>query len=217
MNTQRTTRGGRGFTQVELLVVICVLALMAALLLPALAAAKRKSSHINCVNNLKQIVLAFKMCAGDNDGKYPTEMCAKNDAMMKLFSSGNAYVLWQTMTNELNTPKILICPEDKGRTGTSSFTDGFSDANISYFFSLDADETHPQMILSGDSNLAVNGVNVRPGILNLWTNASVGWNADRVGRFHPAGNLALTDGSAAQMPATCNLATVGMTNRLVIP
>ena len=201
----------------ELVVVICVLALVAALLLPALAAAKRKASRINCVNNLKQITLGFKRWAGDNDDKYPMQTCVTNDSMMKLFSSGNAYVLWRIMSNELASAKVLICSEDKDHTGTFSFADGFSDANISYFFSLDADKSHPQMILSGDSNLAVNGVNVRPGILNLWTNASIGWNADRIGRIHPAGNVALTDSSAVQVPAGVNLATVGMTNRLVIP
>ena len=126
-------------------------------------------------------------------------------------------ILWQIMSNELSSAKVLICPEDKDHTGTFSFTDGLSDANISYFFSLDADEAHPQMILTGDGNLAVNGVRVRPGILNLWTNASIGWTAERTGKFHGAGNVAFTDGSAAQMSSSYNLATVGMTNRLVIP
>ena len=124
MKTQWTMRGGEGFTSVELLVVICVVAAVVALLLPALAAAKRKSSRVNCVNNLKQDGVAFEMWAEDTGDKYPTQMCATNDAMMKLIGSGNAYVLWQIMSNELSSAKVLICPEDKDHTGTFSFTDG---------------------------------------------------------------------------------------------
>jgi len=202
----------------ELVVVICTLALVAALLLPALAASKRKSSRIGCVDNLKQISLSFKMWAGDNGDKYPTHFAATNDAMMRLIGSGNAHVLWQTMTNELSTPKILFCPVDKQRTEVVSFDQNFSDANISYFFGLDADESYPQMILVGDDNLAVNGVRVRPGILNLWTNASVGWTKER---HNGAGNIALADGSAAQTTTltfqNALMNTGFATNRLVIP
>ena len=155
--------------------------------------------------------------AGDNNDNYPTHFAMTNGVMMKLISSGNAYVLWQTMSNELSTPKILLCPDDKNRFCATNFFIGFSDANISYFYSLDADESNPQMILLGDDNLAVNGVRVRPGILNLWTNATVGWTAERMGRFHGAGNVVLAEGSAQEMSSSNNLATVGMTNRLVIP
>ncbi len=218
MKTQRTTRGGKGFSLTELLVVICLLAVVAVLLLPALAASKRKSSRVGCVRNLEELALGFKMWAGDNGDQFQIQLAATNDAMMKLISSGSAYALWLTMTNELSTPKILHCPADTNKIAATDFTVGFSDANISYFFSLDAGETHPQMILSGDDNLAVNGVRVRPGILNLWTNAAVGWTKERHGG---AGNVALADGSAQQTTSSSLLQFVqqtgGATNRLVIP
>ena len=120
------------------------------------------------------------------------QLAVTNDAMIRLISDGNAYVLWQTLSNELSTPKILVCPEDKQRTEAGSFTQNFSDANISYFISLDASDANPQMIFSGDDNFSVNGIRVRPGILNLWTNASVAWTKERHGG---AGNIALSDGS----------------------
>jgi prepilin-type processing-associated H-X9-DG protein len=224
MKTRCATNRTWGFTKVELLVVIGVLALVAALLLPALAAAKRKTARIGCVNCLKQINIAFRMWEGDNGDKYPMQVTLTNSETMKLLGNGNAYILWQTMSNELSTPKILHCPQDKQRTNAVSFSQGFSDANISYFFSLDAAEAYPQMILDGDDNLTVNDVRVKPGILNLWTNSSIAWTKER---HSGNGNIGLADGSVQQatsaglssaiVSSTSGVPTNNVPNRWVIP
>ena len=121
------------------------------------------------------------------------------------------------MSNELSTPKTLICPADV-RQPAKDFGSTFCNSNISYFVGVDADQSHPQMILSGDDNFEIAGIPVKSGLLELSTNAPVAWTA---ARHKFVGNIGLADGSVQQV-TTHSLKTAlqqtGLaTNRLAIP
>ncbi len=210
MNAHCTRPRASGFSLTELLVIIGAVGFLAAMLLPALAAAHKKSGSIKCVVNLKEAGTAFRIEEGDHGDRNPMQVVLTNGETMKLVTNGNAYLLWQTISNELVTPKVLHCPDDKRGKGASSFSQGFSDANISYFYSLDAAENYPQMIMTGDDNLAVDGVPVKPGILNLASSNTLAWTKERHIRV---GNLGMADGSVQQVTsAGLNLAVVTSTN-----
>jgi prepilin-type N-terminal cleavage/methylation domain-containing protein/prepilin-type processing-associated H-X9-DG protein len=73
MNLNRRAFARRsGFTLIELLVVIAIIAILAALLLPALGRAKAKAQGVQCMNNSRQLLLAWKFYCDDNSEKVPS-------------------------------------------------------------------------------------------------------------------------------------------------
>ena len=175
-----------------LLVVIGVIAVLAAMLLPALARAKTKSTQIQCVNNLKQCGLAFRIWEGDNDDKYPMDVPKAKGGTMGFNTGADTFRHFQVMSNELSTPKILVCPADT-RTAANNFT-RLKNENVSYFVGLEAKDSNPQMLLDGDRNITADNEPVN-GILKLVPGQRVSWTQE----IHMnQGNIGLSDGSVQQ-------------------
>ena len=194
--------------------VLAALALLAAILLPALAAAKHRSSKIACISCLKQVGVSYRMWADDNYGKFPMQVSVTNDGVMELAITGNVAACFSVISNLLDNPAILICPQDTKHFPATNF-ETLSNLNISYFVGLNASSNSPRSFLSGDDNLMVNGKKVQPGILNLRINDSLTWTEDR---HEGNGNILFTDGSA-QLASSADLTSAAKlaTNRLAIP
>lgn len=205
-------------TLLEVFVVIVILGVLAAILLPAFTAHGCKCQKISCVSNLKQIGIAYRIWAGDNGEKYPMQFSVTNGGAFEFATGSNSWMVYSVMSNELSTPKVVICPQDRKSVLATDFGKAFNNSNVSYFVGLNADEDHPQMMLSGDDNFAIGGVSIKSGLLEFSTNAPISWTAVR---HKYAGNIGLVDGSVVSTSSSFLrqvLVQTGVaTNRLAIP
>ena len=195
MKTLSAKAKSSGLTLVEVLVVIFVISLLAALLLPASVGGPRRAYRAECMNNLKQIDLGFILYANDNGEKYPIQVAAKDGGTMEFIHTGHVFPHFEKLRKYVPGSglfKMLVCPTDKTRKAATSY-EALNDLNISYFLNADDfSSNHPsQTIFAGDRDLALNRQPVKAGLLTVTTNADLNWT----GELHPqGGNVAFLDG-----------------------
>lgn len=207
----------------EVLVIVVVLLVLAALLLQPGIHAGKSPQKIQCVNNLKQIGFAELTWADANNDKFPNDVSVTNGGTKEIFSRGShfqnlAFLNFLAVAKELESPRNLFCPADTNSIAATSFSNDFGNRNVSYFFGLNADRNFPNAFMSGDDNFEIKGMPVNSGLQELSTNAAISWTT---ARHNKSGNVLFPDGSIQSLTSsslrTCWQATGFVTNRLVIP
>jgi prepilin-type N-terminal cleavage/methylation domain-containing protein len=124
--TRLNRRSQQGFTLVELLVVIGIIALLISILLPALNAAKERANRVKCASNLRQVGQGLMLYANDNKGAYPRTIYTPATPTQKAFTgpaeddpfrNGSAVqandvtaALWLLVRNADLNPEVFTCP-----------------------------------------------------------------------------------------------------------
>jgi prepilin-type processing-associated H-X9-DG protein len=207
------SRNPRAFTLIELLAVVVTFFTLAGMALLLMNSGRGcKAPRIKCVNNLKNVGLAFRIYATDNNDRFPWEISNPPLAPdIKYLADPSDYI--RGLSNELSTPKIVVCPEDKREEATNWIQ--FSRTNLSYWVCPDASEEFPQSFLAGDRNITNKLGKLRPGLRGISTNHAIGWDET----IHKnQGNACMGDGSVQQLSGARlrnQLLNTGQTNKYI--
>lgn len=205
----------QALTLPEVIIIVGVIFILFMVFGPGLSRARQGAARISCVSNLKGVNISFRIWANHSDGLYPMSENFKEPTLRVDAFEGRMFRVFQVMSNELSSPKTLVCPADDRVAATNWAS--LANVNLSFFIGLDAMDARPNMLLTGDRNLARDD-QLLSGVVSLGTNSLVAWTA---GTHRSSGNLGLSDGSV--QPVTTHLLRAQLaysgdtTNRVVFP
>ena len=150
------------FTRTDAVVVSGVIGLLVAIVLPALANDRTRSSRVICANNLRQIGSAMQTWGNDHGDRRPQEVPVEEGGTRRHVLAVNTWVHYSKLSNDLTSPKVLHCPADTGQPADEFsnhpakgyFNPNFANRATSYALAYDLFSAN--RIMAADRNLQFN-------------------------------------------------------------
>ena len=158
------------FSRIELLALLVALIVLAGVALP-LGSSQRtiasRSEELVCQANLRHIGRAFQLWGSDHDDQKPFLLDPSDGGIRGFGPANNVWYQFAYISNELATPRVLVCPSDTNTTriakSWANSPDGgflnplYRNNSVSYFLSFHAFRDDPRALLAGDRNMQANG------------------------------------------------------------
>jgi hypothetical protein len=194
-----------GFTRFELLACLVAIALLGVITLPLVAGTKSDSARAVCANNLRQIGIALQRWGNDHDDHAPWITSLANGGTRFLPKTATPWFEFIALSNELSSPRLLVCPLDTETKIAENFTSGarglansgYRGNAIGYSLVYDSDFTRPQCVFVTDRDFQGSGPGgscsiVGAGIYTVQANTGAAWTNELHRNF---GHLLFAEGS----------------------
>ena len=200
----------RAFTRAELFMVLFMVFAFVFLIYSALILTKTTSKAQRCQANLRSVAYAFHRFYRQSRPDYSFRYSTNESGTQEYIKGADSYQHFRVLTNELEHPRLLVCPSDARKPAVS--IQSVTNENLSYFLNLDASPVLPNAFLSGDRLLIGNPQRME-GLLIPGGNGCFQWNSNLHNRTsqQPEGNIVMSDGSVSQL--TSQELTKQFTNR----
>jgi prepilin-type N-terminal cleavage/methylation domain-containing protein/prepilin-type processing-associated H-X9-DG protein len=142
--TRRWASRGRAFTLIELLVVIGIIAVVLAMLLPALAGVRRSAQAVQCSSNLRQIVQSLTMYAGEFNGAFPPNSIEIDQYWFSEWTLGRYIKSKAPLMDGSIGGGVLICPTDEEPVVRSYSMNTYASSYVSSFVRDSLDGPNPR-------------------------------------------------------------------------
>ena len=183
MNRTAPDRCRRGFTLLELLVVMAIIAILVSLLFSVITRAAIRARQAWCSSNLRQIGVGLTLFSDAHGGRYPWQLSVSEGGSAEYNLQGMIHggtflrstAAFLVASNDLSSPRIVSCPGTRSPWAPS--WNQLRPANLNYAVHLRAEPGHAESVLAVDDNLSAPAVPA--GQSRRATNELMSWTAER--------------------------------------
>ena len=180
----------------DLIAIIALIPILALLVIVVLTQFIADARMTSCLSNMAAIGNGFRVWSLDHNGKYPMQLSTNSGGTREWLVKEQWFRQFQVISNELGTPRTLVCPADSrdNKKTAYRFGEALNNNNISYFIGMDAEKSDVYL-LAGDRNIGCGSI-TENSIMVINNNKTCFWSNNI---HYGKGNLSFGDGGVRKV------------------